>query len=287
MENKTLINSKLLEEQIASELKNISKIKGEDNWNSVRNSELFVKKVVKTITGDRLSVWPQTLEHAKGLQYSRGAYKDNNKVSEDMMPQFKEGMKLTSLDQVRIHELDVVIDGWNRIINDQIKNGETAVLPLLAPKTMCEIGFRWPRLIREYTKNKEYSNGFGYDISKINSDFGKLMGYDTRFHDLNDKNMPIDLANADVVLMYHVLEHLYNPFQAIVKLKQSVKKYTLLHIEIPIERDNPQVQYGHLFGFHENDLNKYFTAAGFKIISEIKKRSVGGLHTERIVAISI
>ena len=287
MENKTLINAELLEEQIASELKSISKIKGEDNWNSVRNSELFVKKVAKTITGDRISMWPQTLEHAKGLQYSRGAYKDNNKVSEDMMPQFKEGMKLTSLDQVRIHELDVVVDGYNRIVNDLIKSGTLTEDALLVPKTMCEIGFRWPRLIHEYTENKEYSNGFGYDISKINSDFGKLMGYDTRFHDLNDENMPIDLTNTDVVLMYHVLEHLYNPFQAIMKLKQSVKKNTLLHIEIPIERDNPQVRYGHLFGFHENDLNKYFTAAGFKIISETKKRSVGGLYTERIVAISI
>ena len=287
MENNILANAESLEEQITSELKSISKIKGKDNWDSVRNPKLFTKKIAKTITGDRISMWPQTLEHAKGLQYSRGAYRDNNKASEDMMPQFKEGMKLTSLDQVRIHELDVVIDAWNRIVNDQIKNGTTTEEKLLAPKTMCEIGFRWPRLIHEYTKNKEYSNGFGYDISKINSDFGKLMGYDTRFHDLNDENMPIDLANADIILMYHVLEHLYNPFQAIIKLKQSVKKNALLHVEIPIGRDNPQTQYGHLFGFYENDLEKYFSQAGFKLISITKKASIGGLHNERIVAISV
>jgi len=88
--------------------------------------------------------------------------------------------------------------------------------------------------------------------------------------------------------MYHVLEHLEDPEGFLKSLYENVEEGTVCHFEVPIELNEPQYSFGHLFGFHPGDLVQYVVAAGFKGISMVTKNICGkAVFTERVTGAKI
>lgn len=275
-----------LEEKILEEVGELKKLKGDDNWNSVRNEQLFTKRIVQTSRGDRVNIVPRTLKHCEGLQASRGMSITSAETISDVKEKFEQGMTLTSLDKFRMEELDVTIDELNRSIKSkQLEN--LKLVEELNPKVVCEFGFRFPRIVHEYVANRGFESGYGYEISQINVDIANHMGYDARLCDLNALDCEYDLSTVDVVCMYHVLEHLMEPLRVLKDIKAKMKHGAILHIEIPVEGNNPQFNYGHLFGFHLNDLPAFLAESGFFVIKNQTNVTFDGLVTERSTCMKI
>ncbi len=254
-----------IKDDIKKELERLQVVKGNDNWKSARETSLFTKGTINTPTGKRVAYMPSGLLHNKNLQASRGVSVENNTKAEDLMPEYEDGMCLTSIDKLRINEVDIIFDQLRR----EIKGGNLnpKLDEIIKYKGMCEFGFRWPRLMKYYADNYKCKIR-GYDVSTTSVLLGQMNGYDTRECDLNIyENNGIDLSDINFVCMYHVLEHVINPIHTLKMLYDLAEPGTLFHIEVPIEKDRPQPEYGHLFGFHEGDLPQYCQAVGLKLIS--------------------
>ena len=69
-----------------------------------------------------------------------------------------------------------------------------------------------------------------------------------------------------MIILKHVLEHLYNPLKDLRKIRAHTRKY--LFIEVPGNfKRLASIQNAHNFYFTENTLNKIIIKAGFKIVS--------------------
>ena len=150
---------------------------------------------------------------------------------------------------------------------------------------MCEIGFRYPRLMNFYS-NRYDIPAIGYDISTLAVEFGSLKGFDVRECDLNNLDQkPIDLEDSNIVCMYHVLEHVRNPVLTLRAISRAMPKMGIIHIEVPIEGENPQVEYGHLFGFQPGDLPQYCQFAGLNVVACVTKNIAGAIFVERVACL--
>ena len=71
--------------------------------------------------------------------------------------------------------------------------------------------------------------------------------------------------NYDIIIMKHVLEHLYDPVKDLKKIKEHTNKY--LFIEVPGNiRRIASIQNAHNFYFTKNTLNKIVYKSGFNLI---------------------
>ena len=160
--------------------------------------------------------------------------------------------------------------------------------------TMVELGFRWPKLLNCY-QEKYKMKTFGFDVIEANVAVAKKMGYSADLYDFNNCTKNLDLKSADLVISYHMLEHVTNPLIAVQKIYSSMKKGSYFHVEIPIEIDGPNIRYGHMYPFHPGDMKKMLEIAGFKILSinragkhlshTIDNRSLIVPETERYMAL--
>ena len=263
----TVSNIKL---DIQKEIERLKEVQGNDNWRAARAIDLFDRRVVSTPTGNRVCYVPQSALHNKNLQCSRGLSVDDVEVAEDLQPEYEQGMVLSSIDKVRINEYDVILDAINR---------ERSEAPLEI-KGMCEFGFRWPRLMNYYMK-EHGCTARGYDVSSASVSLGQLNGFDTRECDLNNvdnggRDSGIDLKGINFVCIYHVLEHVVAPLATLKMLYDLAEPGTFFHIEVPIEKDAPQPEYGHLFGFHHFDLVKYAQSVGFQMVANTTYQFLNG-----------
>ena len=64
------------------------------------------------------------------------------------------------------------------------------------------------------------------------------------------KNLSISLilkiSESDLVVSYHMLEHLSDPTVAIKKIFKSMKNKAVFHVEVPIETGTPRIRFGHM-----------------------------------------
>jgi len=218
--------------------------------------------------GNRSVYVPVETEFNEQLQASRGISLNLDKEIEDIKSQVAgEVDNINEGDTLRITELDYVMEN--------VFNGKTF-------SSFCEIGFRIPKLQNFYKKRGMAERGF--EINRFNVELGKALEFDCREHNLN-KPGPIDIEGCDLIVCYHVLEHVPDPFQVVKCLYDSASPGSLFHIEIPVEEDGPRIKYGHLYPFFREDMAKMLIQAGFTIITASSKTHTGGPWVERYSAL--
>jgi len=172
-------------------------------------------------------------------------------------------------DIIRINELDGII-----------KNKTNLKIENYKPENFFEIGFRIPRLQKLY---KERGLGeAGCDINQFNVKSGNLLGFNCIEIDLTKKIEISDLKKSNLIVCYHVIEHLTDPLFFLKNLYDSTSNNTLFHFEIPVEPDGPHIARAHLFPFHEKDLLRMVEAAGFRPLTISNSTHTGGPVVERV-----
>ena len=132
--------------------------------------------------------------------------------------------------------------------------------------SFCELGFRVPRLLKHYCDTHGMLAS-GYDVLELNIIAGRHVGYDVHRYDFDEceEDLRID---ADLVVSYHMLEHVTDPLQAVIKIHDAMKPGAFFHVEIPVEGPGmPNIRYSHMYAFHPRDMEKMLTLAGFRALS--------------------
>ena len=132
-------------------------------------------------------------------------------------------------------------------------------------KRVVEIGFRIPRVLEMY--RRVGCDVFGYDVVDFNTKVAQDLGYNCRTVDFSDQGgqNPEEINTADLVVCYHVLEHMPRPDIALRNIYKNMKKGSLFHVEIPVEPGVPNFQAGHMFPFHPDDMQHFLLHTGFRI----------------------
>jgi hypothetical protein len=251
-------------------------LSGEDKkWKNIRDENLFVKDELKLPWGTRIHLKQKKDSENKNynLQMSRGMSIDPNCNSEEAFYRVNKLLEsIIESDTVRINELDHIF-----------LNKEKFNIKEYEPKSFFEIGFRIPRL-QKYYKSKGLKEG-GCDINEFNVEVGNILGYNCQKVNLITDIDSLNLKDYNLIVCYHVLEHLSNPFKFLKSLYNITENNTLFHFEIPVEPDGPHIDRAHLFPFHQNDLSKMIEASGFKPLTLSNQTHSGGPWIERVTFI--
>ena len=148
----------------------------------------------------------------------------------------------------------------------------------------AELGFRIPKLLRLY-KERYGMEPTGFDVIDSNVAVAKLLGYDARVYDFNDCSENLDLGDIDLIISYHMLEHVTNPLTAVKTIYEAMKPGAFFHVEIPIEPGFPNVRYCHMYPFHPGDMHEMLKLAGFKLLTLSHEVPKGGPNVERYLAV--
>ena len=258
-----------------SYVKKIKSIKGDnEDFSETRSIDNFYHATLKLPWGDRNCL--QKKEFDKDINYnlqlSRGM-----SLSLDMTPdeaynriQFLLNNIIES-DTVRINELDVLLsEEQKKILN----------IEDYTPKSFFEIGYRIPRL-QNFYKKKGLIEG-GCDINDFNVDSGKMLGFNCFKADLSENFEINSLKSFNLIVCYHVIEHLTNPLVFLRRLYRMTSPKTLFHFEVPIEPEGPYLESAHLFAFHENDLLRMINMVGFRPFALSNNTHKDGPHVERV-----
>lgn len=256
---------------IEDKLGKLKEIKGDDNWLKVRNAQGNYALIVNSFSfGDRKCFKRIEQDTYEGLQASRGIAS----LSFDDSPQRnielarEECASLGEANEVRVSELLSIGSE-----NDSVDFGNKLV----------ELGFRVPKIMKYFNDTKNFE-AVGYDVVDINIAIGKSLGYDVRKYDFNSCKDDLDLGGAGVIVSYHMLEHLTNPFVAVKKVYDSMDSGSYFHVEIPVEPGIPRIRYGHMFAFEQKDLYHMLVECGFEVLFATNKTHTGGPHIERYLA---
>ena len=241
-------------------------------WSDVRNDQKFTLKPVKYSFGVRNTYVPNDVSYNFDLQDSRSNGITSEQTYEDYVSSIEQRSSvLEESDLIRIRELDKIFELLDNSFGLQVGR-----------ESLAEIGFRNPRLLRHYKET--YERVKGYDISRINVDVGRMMGYDCEVWDLNNETH-VTSEEHDVLLCYHVLEHTHDPPQALERIRRALKPGGLLHIEIPIEPGTPRLRFAHLIALEAGDLKAMLDGGGFEVVTFSTQTHSGGTHIERVSAI--
>jgi SAM-dependent methyltransferase len=247
-----------------------NKKESDPGWQETRSPDGKFNLVEKEFPwGVRKVYVPKDPSHNTELQKSRGIPLTENDTNGEMREKVLEYVKNTiESDHVRIEELDYVL-----------KN----VFPDNKISSFCEIGFRIPRLQNFYLERGMKEKGF--DINPFNVSLGKSLGFDCNLFDLNNTDEDIDIAGFDLIVCYHVLEHVHDPFETLKMIYRSASSGTIFHIEIPVEPDGPRIKYGHLYPFFQDDMQKMLELSGFRLVSKSNQTHKDGPWIERYTVI--
>ncbi len=147
-------------------------------------------------------------------------------------------------------------------------------------KSFCELGFRVPRLLKHYREKYEMQVS-GYDVLQVNIIMGKHVGYDVHRYDFDECNEALEI-DADLVVSYHMLEHVTDPLMALTKIYEAMKPGAFFHVEIPVEGPGmPNIRYCHMYAFHPQDMGLMLELAGFKVYTLSNQTHEGGPYIER------
>jgi len=242
------------------------------------NSKYYELVELNFSFGTRKCFKKKNQEEYELLQGSRGGscpLEGDKNYSEDieilMQEPIEEIKEPNYRDYIRIKELENV--------SNSEEYPEFDLSPL---KSFVELGFRVPRLMKYY--KEQGMTAFGYDVLDLNIATGKYLGYDARRYDFDDCSEDLDL-DADLVVSYHMLEHVTNPLIAVKKVYESMNKGAFFHVEIPIEPGTPNIRYCHMFPFEPKDMAHMLIEAGFRVLTVSNSTHEGGQHIERYLAV--
>jgi hypothetical protein len=237
------------------------------NWEDLREKSTYEYKHIEFPFGTRLVAMAS--ERTKMLQTSRGPSfgKDASSYDEFMKSYVSNSKKIHEFDQYRINELF------------QLRN--QGLIQFDSEKYFYEFGFR-STSVMDFWKST-FKNVKGCDVVNPCVYASQDLGYSTELIDLNFE-IP-NLSNVQLLVAYHVLEHLTNPLTCIQKVFASLEKGSIFHAEIPIEPDGPRIRYAHLFPFHKDDLSTMMKIAGFRIVHKSTTPFPGGPEIERVISI--
>jgi len=243
------------------------------NWAEYRNkyeTKRFHRKEVEFPFVGRKVVWKEKdKDFNLNLQESRGIGINEDTTIDSILESVNSDLSsgTTEADIVRIDHLE-----------EYLCNVEGS--------NLLEIGFRVPR-VQKYYEDNHGLKGFGVDINAFNCELFEKLGFRIKNLDLNTDKKITNVFNEmfDVICCYHVLEHTNNPVNAVRNMFEALNMGGILHIEIPIEGDYQKLEYGHLIGFHNNELSKILSGVGFSIKSVSRVTHTGGTYMERYVAI--
>ena len=246
---------------LGEEIDRLTVVRGDDNWSSVRNKDKFRLVTRDYPFGQRNSyerIDPTDTLYAD-LQASRGlSVFENSDYIPDPEKIWKVEGEMTPIDEDRAEEIE------HLRVNHGIMPGVTTHSRVEGQHTgFAELGFRFPKLLRHYQETYGIPVR-GYDVVPLNIQVGQALGYDVRRHDFNARHAePLDLIGCSLVASYHMLEHLSNPWLAVMRIHAAMDPGAYLHVEIPLEHDKPQLSSGHMFGFNIGDLGYMLRHAGF------------------------
>lgn len=214
----------------------------------------YERRYFPELPGVRAILYPLQENKYEELQGSRGIAPNNTRTRKDLLEKVKK-----EIGEVKQDDCDRAWEVANHIniVEDVDK--------------VVEIGFRIPMVLEMY-KHLGCST-FGYDVVDFNVKVARDLGYDCARMDLSNygNQRMEELRDADLVVCYHVMEHVSRPDLAIKDVYNNMKTDALLHIEVPIEPyEYPNVDSGHMFTFHKHDLAKFLRATGFELFAEPK-----------------
>jgi 2-polyprenyl-3-methyl-5-hydroxy-6-metoxy-1,4-benzoquinol methylase len=126
-------------------------------------------------------------------------------------------------------------------------------------KTVCEIGAGYgTNLLFFKNIGKEV---FGLEPSKTSTKIATDNQINVKQGFINELD-----NKYDMIMLKHVLEHLYDPLKDLEKIRSHANKYLFIEVPGNIKRI-ASIQNAHNFYFTENTLHKIVTKAGFNIIS--------------------
>lgn len=248
------------------------KERNNENWQAYRSSKKFIKKISDfSFLKNREINFPIDENNNLRLQESRGIGIEIDAPMSVIYENIKSIMSspIEASNQIRITEIDSLIKQNNIDF---------------ANRNYLEIGFRVPK-VQSYFRKKHNMNDHGLDINKFNCELFNELGYNVSVSDINKENIEFfNDKKFDIVSCYHVLEHTFQPEKAIINIYNNMTAQSILHIEIPIEGDNPQLNYGHLVGFYPQELGSLLKHVGFNIVYGTNKTHTGGSYIERYIA---
>ena len=250
-----------IEKSIKKEIEKLVGLKGGDNWtSSTRNEDLYdlVERIYSF--GKRLTYQPKKNENYVNLQSSRNLGIEENEEFNNFIKKAKESFFLREEDLKRIREVEENVKEINGFV---------------------ELGFRLPVNL-DYYKKTHNAKVKGYDVVPISVMTGRSFGYDVDLYDLSLCEGDLEIGEADVVVCYHVLEHVTDPSVPIKKIYEEMKKGSFFHTEVPIEPGIPRLRYAHLFPFQKDDLGTMLKEAGFTIKF---KNTITETNSERYLVI--
>lgn len=244
-------------------------LKRDGDWQSVRTLDGIYKLTEVDYPFGKRCVYQLIDDQQKyvDLQQSRGVPVEATDSPDDILQR-----AICSIDELQ--ESDIVrIEELCKLLNDrQVKIVGFA-----------ELGFRIPKLQKYY-----YDRGaritLGYDVADLSLAIGRRLGYNVHRYDFNQPSKPLDLKGCNVVVSYHMLEHVSDPLQAVDLIAKSMEPGAYFHVEVPIEPDGPRIRYAHLFPFHSGDLAEMLKIAKLEILHESTKTHRDGPAIERILA---
>lgn len=243
----------------------------EDTWKDVRDEKNFSLEEKEFEWGKRKVYLPIQNKNNYLLQRSRGIDLEIEDTDQVMVEKIENSINtLTEIDSIRIDEIESVKKHYN--------------IPNF--KSFCELGFRIPKL-QNYYKKKGLEE-IGLDINDYNVKLSNKIGFNCKTFDLSIDNFDdLNFKDNQLIVCYHVLEHLTDPFEGLSKIVKASEKGTFYHFEVPIEPDGPRLWYGHLYPFHPLDLKKMFEKLNCKILFATNQTSVNpqGPWIERYSAI--
>ena len=257
-------------EELINEQKRIHIAGSLNQWDDIRSDENYEDVALEFSFGTRNCKKRKSFEKYELLQASRGGVENNIPVQETLENLKKKISEVTNADNVRINELNMIDETVEKVNLFSKEDNNFA-----------ELGFRIPRLQHYYAHNYNFKKTIGYDVVRLNVNASKLLGYDVRFFDFDKLEGVLDLSDIDLVVSYHMLEHVTNPLKAIKKIYSSMKNKSYFHVEIPVEPDGPRLRYGHLFPFFSHDCFYMLQEAGFEIITGSNDTHKGGPWVER------
>tara|TARA_Y100000816_G_C26071322_1_gene563553 strand:- start:759 stop:1610 length:852 start_codon:yes stop_codon:yes gene_type:complete len=274
-----------LESCIKSEIQQLS-TERETGWENYRSTKRFEKDNI-TINIDNnphiRSVWApisklKAADHTANLQKSRGSLQESLL---EYTESWDQKMQISKIERSRIDELEHVIE----IITDDSAHENAFKAPGWKPKGYCDIGFKYPRLLKHYGQKYNIPT-LGIDINDLSVNLARYNGYSACVVDLvNDEQY--GMQDINLVTINHVLEHVTYPPQIIGKLYNEVQDGTIIQAEVPIEFNSPKLDFGHMFGFHPGDLIKFFTSFGFLGLC-MSTTNIGHAYvTERVTVMKV
>lgn len=215
---------------------------------SSRTNKSLYEFITKQFSfGQRKIAIPRSIETTVDLQISRGPLTSNPELLIDVETASNAESEGSTRD---------IVPRLQRIKKYIVKENVTYL----------EVGFRSTDSLNA-AKNV-FSNVIGIDINPISVEIANHRGHTTFQHNLSSLDEPLQTQNVDAIGCYHVLEHLYNPDEALKKLFQSCSVGAVCQFEVPIQPGEPQIYWGHLFPFEKGDLKQLIIESGFHIICD-------------------